>query len=47
MSEDFFFVCVGGIVFDIFEKVIYKLLMLSLGNVFNEGDLCDFDRRVC
>ncbi|PGV72850.1 NAD-dependent DNA ligase LigA [Bacillus thuringiensis] len=47
MSEDSPSVRVGGTILDIFEKVTHKSPMLSLGNAFNEGDLRDFDRRVC
>jgi len=37
---------VGGVVLDLFEKVVHRTPMLSLGNAFNEQDLRDFDRRV-
>lgn len=44
---DFFMQCVGGVVFEVFQKVIYGMLMFSLGNVFNDDDFCDFDCWVC
>ncbi|MBT2733816.1 NAD-dependent DNA ligase LigA [Bacillus sp. ISL-7] len=37
---------VGGTVLDLFEKVVHRTPMLSLGNAFNEQDLRDFDRRI-
>jgi len=37
---------VGGAVLDLFEKVVHRTPMLSLGNAFNEQDLREFDRRV-
>src|SRR3954454_8047161 len=37
---------VGGTVLDLFEKVVHRIPLLSLGNAFNEQDLRDFDRRV-
>ncbi len=37
---------VGGAVLDGFAEVTHELPMLSLGNVFTEDDLYDFDRRV-
>ena len=37
---------VGGTVAQQFVKVTHKRPMLSLGNVFNEDDLLDFDRKV-
>ncbi|PGZ97237.1 DNA ligase (NAD(+)) LigA [Bacillus pseudomycoides] len=46
-TEDSPSVRVGGEILDIFEKVTHKSPMLSLGNAFNEGDLRDFDRKVC
>lgn len=46
LTEDSPSVRVGGQVLDVFEKVVHKSPMLSLGNAFNEGDLRDFDRKV-
>ncbi len=37
---------VGGMVLDQFRKIPHKRLMLSLGNVYNEDDVRDFDRKV-
>ncbi len=37
---------VGGEPLDSFKKVTHRVPMLSLGNVFNEEDIKDFDRRV-
>ena len=37
---------VGGTVASQFIKVTHKKAMLSLGNVFNEADILDFDRKV-
>lgn len=37
---------VGGVVLDSFEKITHKRLMLSLGNVFNEDEIRDFDRKI-
>ncbi len=37
---------VGGEVLDKFSKVNHKIPMLSLGNVFNEEELRDFDSRI-
>jgi DNA ligase (NAD+) len=37
---------VGGQALDVFEKVIHKIPMLSLGNAFGEADLKDFDRKI-
>ena len=37
---------VGGSVASQFVKVTHKRPMLSLGNVFNEADIYDFDRKV-
>ena len=37
---------VGGTVAQQFVKVTHKRPMLSLGNVFNEEDILDFDRKV-
>jgi DNA ligase (NAD+) len=37
---------VGGQVIDEFKKIPHKRLMLSLGNVYNEDEMRDFDRRV-
>ena len=37
---------VGGSVAQQFVKVTHKRPMLSLGNVFNEEEILDFDRKV-
>lgn len=37
---------VGGAVQSEFKKIPHKRLMLSLGNVYNEEDVRDFDRKV-
>ena len=37
---------VGSIVLSNFEKVVHKMPMLSLGNVFNESDIIKFDERI-
>ena len=37
---------VGGTVANQFLKVTHQKAMLSLGNVFNEADIIDFDRKV-
>lgn len=37
---------VGGEVLDGFKKIEHQRMMLSLGNVFNEDELIDFDRKV-
>jgi DNA ligase (NAD+) len=37
---------VGGRALDVFEKVVHKIPMLSLGNAFGETDLIDFDRKI-
>ena len=37
---------VGGEVIDKFKKVTHKIPMLSLGNVFNEEELREFDNRI-
>ena len=37
---------VGGQVVSEFKKIPHKRLMLSLGNVYNEDEMRDFDRRV-
>ena len=37
---------VGGEVLDKFEKVHHKIPMLSLGNVFNEDEIRDFDSKI-
>lgn len=37
---------VGNIVIDEFEKVKHQIPMLSLGNVFNESELIQFDERI-
>ena len=38
---------VGGMVIDEFKKVIHKIPMLSLSNVFNESDIIHFNERIC
>ncbi|WP_416828872.1 NAD-dependent DNA ligase LigA [Ectobacillus polymachus] len=45
-SDDSPTVRIGGEALDMFEKVIHKSPMLSLGNAFNEEDIRDFDRKV-
>ncbi len=37
---------VGGEVISEFKKIVHELPMLSLGNVFNEKDIREFDERV-
>lgn len=37
---------VGGTVIDEFKKVVHKVPMLSLSNVFNESEIVNFDERV-
>lgn len=37
---------VGGMVQSEFKKIPHKRLMLSLGNVFNEDEMRDWDRRI-
>lgn len=37
---------VGGKVLDKFNKITHKIPMLSLGNVFNEDEIRDFDSRI-
>ncbi len=37
---------VGGEVLDKFEKITHKIPMLSLGNVFNEDEVRDFDAKI-
>lgn len=37
---------IGGTVIDEFNKVVHDKPMLSLGNVFNEGDIIAFDERI-
>ncbi len=37
---------VGGEVIDKFNKITHKIPMLSLGNVFNEDEVRDFDARI-
>lgn len=37
---------VGGEVLDKFEKINHKIPMLSLGNVFNEDEVRDFDAKI-
>lgn len=38
---------VGGMVIDEFKKVVHKIPMLSLSNVFNESDIIHFNERIC
>lgn len=38
---------VGGMVIDEFKKVVHKIPMLSLSNVFNESDIIHFDEKIC
>lgn len=44
--EDSPTVRIGGKVIDGFKKVTHKIPMLSLGNVFNESEIIDFDERI-
>ena len=37
---------VGGVVAKEFKKIPHKRLMLSLGNVYNEDEVNDFDRKI-
>jgi len=37
---------VGGMVIDEFKKVVHKIPMLSLSNVFNESEILHFDDRI-
>ena len=37
---------VGGQVAKEFKKIPHKRLMLSLGNVYNEDEVSDFDRKI-
>lgn len=37
---------VGGLIIDEFKKVTHEIPMFSLGNVFNEEELIDFDNRI-
>ncbi len=37
---------VGAAPLDAFEEVAHQVPMLSLGNVFEDGELADFDRRI-
>ena len=37
---------VGGEVLDKFKKITHKIPMLSLGNVFNEDEVRDFDNKI-
>ncbi len=37
---------VGGIIIDAFEKVTHNTPMFSLGNVFNEEEIEDFDNKI-
>src|SRR5574344_3146911 len=38
---------VGGQVQSEFKKIPHKRLMLSLGNVYNEDEMREWDKRVC
>ena len=44
--EDSPTVRVGGEVIDSFKKVTHEIPMLSLGNVFNESEIIQFDERI-
>lgn len=37
---------IGGVVLDEFQKVTHKIPMMSLGNVFNEDEIRNFDARI-
>ena len=37
---------VGGVVLDSFEKVEHKIPMMSLGDIFNEDEVREFDNRI-
>lgn len=37
---------VGGVVISDFEKYVHEVPMLSLGNVFNEDEIYDFDEKI-
>lgn len=37
---------IGGLVIDEFEKVTHAIPMFSLGNVFNEEEIDDFDKKI-
>ena len=37
---------VGGAIADGFKEIAHKRLMLSLGNVYNEDEMRDFDRKI-
>ena len=37
---------VGSKVLDKFAKVTHKIPMLSLGNIFNESEIINFDKRI-
>ena len=37
---------VGGTVIDEFKKIVHKIPMLSLSNVFNESEIVHFDERI-
>jgi len=37
---------VGGLIIDEFKKIVHEKPMLSLGNVFNEADIREFDERI-
>lgn len=42
MSLDLFSLWVGGCLFDVFEFVVYEILMLLFDNVFDDGELESF-----
>ena len=37
---------IGGVVLERFEKVTHHIPMMSLGNVFDEDELYNFDKRI-
>ena len=37
---------VGGVVLDSFKKVTHKIPMMSLGDIFNEDEVRQFDARI-
>lgn len=37
---------VGGAALDMFQKVVHRIPLLSLGDIFNEQEVRDFDKRV-
>lgn len=37
---------VGGLIIDSFKKIKHEVPMLSLGNVFNEEEIIDFDEKI-